>query len=293
MVEVDCSSVKIAPESKIAFVALSNGISVKWTQKMEKLKKDFQTWGYTLASENMLYESGFSLAGTGRERAANLMECFQMENMGAVFDISGGDLANEVLPYLDYSVIDKSKVLLWGYSDLTAVLNAIYTMTGKKSVLYQIRNLVSEQEGMKHRQMEVKNALQLGKNTLFQFDYQFLQGDSLSGILVGGNIRCLLKLAGTSYFPNMRGKVLFLESRSGDVSRMVAYLSQLQQMGVFEQIRGILLGTFTEMEQYEYVPSIEDLLLSYVSEKMPVVKTMDVGHDVSAKALLIGEQIAL
>lgn len=293
MIEIQCSDVQIAPKSKIAFVALSNGLSVKWTDGIETLKDLFQTWGYASLSAKKIYEKEFSFVGTGQERAANLMEYFQREDMGAVFDVSGGDLANEVLSYLDYDIIEKSDVLLWGYSDLTAVINAIYTMTGKPSVLYQIRNIVSEHRELSRRRQEVKEALQWGNTSLFQFDYRFLQGNYLSGILVGGNIRCLLKLAGTKYFPEMKDKVLFLESRSGDVSRMAACLSQLQQMGVFEQIRGIVLGTFTEMESQGYRPGMEELVCSYVSKDFPVVKTREVGHDVNARALLIGGQITL
>ena len=41
---------------------------------------------------------------------------------------------------------------------------------------------------------------------------KFLQGSKMQGIVVGGNIRCLLKLAGTEYWPDMNGKILLLES---------------------------------------------------------------------------------
>ena len=59
-----------------------------------------------------------------------------------IFDISGGDLANGVLKYLDFDIIAKSKAEFWGYSDLTTIVNAIYSQTGKYSMLYQIKNVV-------------------------------------------------------------------------------------------------------------------------------------------------------
>ena len=62
----------------------------------------------------------------------------------------------------------------------------------------------------------------------------------MDGIVLGGNIRCLLKLAGTEYFPDMKDKILLLEAMSGQVPQMVTYFSQLQQMGVFEKVKGIL-----------------------------------------------------
>ena len=66
---------------------------------------------------------------------------------------------------------------------------------------------------------------------------------------MGGNIRCFLKLAGTPYMPDTRGKILFLESNGGDRHRTAAAFSQLRQMGVFDEIAGLLLGTFTALDR--------------------------------------------
>ena len=53
-------------------------------------------------------------------------------------------IANEILPFLDFEIIKKNKKLFWGYSDLTTIINAIYTKTNNESILYQIKNLVAE-----------------------------------------------------------------------------------------------------------------------------------------------------
>lgn len=57
-------------------------------------------------------------------------------------------------------------------------------------------------------------------------------------------MRCFLKLAGTRFWPDMEGKILLLEASGGEAAQMASCLAQLRQIGVFEQIRGILLGTF-------------------------------------------------
>ena len=58
----------------------------------------------------------------------------------------------------------------------------------------------------------------------------------------------------------MTGKILLLESRSGKVPQMITFLSQLKQLGVFDKVSGILLGTFTEMESEKCTPTIEELV---------------------------------
>ena len=111
----------------------------------------------------------------------------------------------------------------------------------------------------------------------------------LCGTLVGGNIRCLLKLAGTEYWPDMQDKILLLESWSGGVPKMVTYLSQLQQLGVFRQVKAVLLGTFTEMEQKACAPTIEELVRHYAGPKLPILKTREVGHGKDALAVRVGD----
>ena len=208
-----------------------------------------------------------------------------------IFDISGGDLANEILPYLDYDLIAKSGKEFWGYSDLTTVINAIYAKTEKSSVLYQVKNLVSP-EGQARR-VAFENTLLKGRRDLFEFSYRFLQGERLEGVLIGGNIRCLLKLAGTEYWPDMNEKILLLEALGGDVPKMAAYLSQLNQLHVFDQINGILLGTFTEMEKNRFSPAVEELVKQYAGERLPIAKTGEIGHAKDAKAAVIGKRILL
>lgn len=115
----------------------------------------------------------------------------------------------------------------------------------------------------------------------------------MDGVVVGGNVRCFLKLAGTPYFPSLTDKLLLLESLGGTVPQMLTYFSQLQQLGAFEQARGILLGTFTQMEQEKCKPDVWTLLKGFVSSKLPVATTAFVGHGTDSRAVLVGAYIHL
>jgi len=74
---------------------------------------------------------------------------------------------------------------------------------------------------------------------------------------------------------------------------METYLCQLQQLGVFNQIKGIILGTFTEMEENECKPDIVDLVMGIVGIDMPIVRTKEIGHGIDSKAIVIGKEIEL
>lgn len=277
--------------NKAAIVCCSNGQPPSCSPRMHSLEQKLLQSGIVPVFSEYIYAKSSVFGGSGKERAKCLMDFYRDDGIKWIFDISGGDIANEILTYLDYEAIAVSGKCLWGYSDLTTVLNAIYTKTGRPSVLYQIRNLIGR-DGEK-QQEAFFNTILHGRNDLFSFTYEFVQGTHMKGIAVGGNIRCLLKLAGTEYWPDMTGKILVLESFRGKVPQMVTYLNQLKQMGVFEKISGILLGTFTEMEEEDCVPDITELVKQYAGTQLPVAKTGEIGHGADSKAIMIGKLLHL
>ena len=71
---------------------------------------------------------------------------------------------------------------------------------------------------------------------------------------------------------------------------METYLCQLQQLGAFEKVAGILLGTFTEMEEKQCEPTIETLVKRIVGETLPIAVTREIGHGTDAKAIELGKE---
>lgn len=270
---------------KAGIVCCSNGVNKNRRNEVEGLMFTLTEIGITPVISDYIYTENQVFSGTGIERARALMHFYEDDNIKAIFDISGGDIANEILPYLDYNVIREHPKQFWGYSDLTTILNAVYTQTGHTGVLYQVMNLLRDESGDQRKNFA--DTVLKGKDSLFSFPYQFVQGDHMEGIVVGGNIRCLLKLAGTDFFPDMTDKILVLEALGGSLPQFVTYLSQLKCMGVFARIRGILLGTFTQMEAEKIRPDIITLVQEYAGD-LPIVKTAKIGHGSDSCGVMIG-----
>lgn len=311
--EVDCQAGRpeAEKETKIALISCSNGMAEAFRPDFLRLLSILQEAGVKAVYGKRLFAEKGCLAGqSARERAEELTHYYCDPSVDAIFDLSGGDMANEVLPWLDYGAIRQKYQgkLLFGYSDLTCVLNAVYAKTGCPCGLYQIRNLLHscgeeqlesllkflKDEGRLNRQTaELHGNLDwAGIRPLTDLKIHFLQGRSMEGTVIGGNIRCLLKLAGTPYLPDFSGKILLLEGNSGGADKMTAYLSQLSQMGVFEQIRGILLGTFTEMERRGAGKEVQDLVRSFAGS-LPIAVTEEIGHGSSARCAVIGRSLRL
>ncbi len=290
---------------KVALVCCSNGQPLVYKETLQRLQDTLIHIGLVPVWSECIYRKDSIFSGSAQERADALMHFYKDREIKAIFDISGGDIANEILPYLDYQMIAESDKLFWGYSDLTTIINAIYVKTGKESVLYQVRNLIGEDADNQIRNFG-NTMLHQGQD-LFEFGYHFVQqcqvteksqcqgqvATNMKGVVVGGNIRCLLKLAGTEYFPDTSGKILLLEARGGEVPQMVTYLNQLKQMGVFQKVAGILLGTFTKMEKTGVQPSIQELVKRYAGTDIPIACTSWIGHGADAKAIIIGKELSL
>lgn len=201
----------------------------------------------------------------GKTRAESLNDWFS-KDFDFIFDVSGGDLSIECVPYLDVKAYQNSSCLFCGYSDLTPVLNVLGQ--ARKTLLFQIRH---------HQPFSEVLSFIDGKSQ------ELLYSDQL---YYGGNIRCFLKLAGTPYFPSLQDHHVFLESHSGSAYRIRSYLAQLECMKALEKIRSLTLGQFTQLDEENERSVLEKW---GTRQTFSVYHTNQVGHSISSKALWIGQ----
>ena len=272
---------------KIALVVCSNGKNIEDKDRLGKLESILVEMGLVPIFTKYIYRDKFGRGAKAQVRAEELMFFYKNKEIKAIFDISGGDIANEVLDYLDYDVIKRNYKPFFGYSDLTTVLNALGSQTNEMNFLYQILNII---ESTVIRD-SFENTFMKNEQTLLDVKWKLLQGSSIEGEIIGGNIRCFLKLAGTKYFPEVENKVLFIEGLGTSIEGLVTHLSQLKQIGVFDRISGLLIGTFTKIEKEISVEELFELVQEYIPSSLAVAKTQEVGHAKNSKALKIGEKI--
>ena len=272
---------------KIALVVCSNGKNIEDKARLENLENTLVEMGLVPVFTKYIYRDKYGRAASPQLRADELMSFYRNNEIKAIFDISGGDIANEILEYIDYEVIKENYKPFFGYSDLTTVLNSLVRKTDKINYLYQILSIIENEEIRK----SFENTFLKKQNSLFDVNWKFLQGTKIEGEVVGGNIRCFLKLAGTEYFPKVENKVFFIEGLGTSIEGLITHLSQLKQLGVFDKISGLLIGTFTKIEKEFSVEEIFEIIQEYIPSSLPVAKTQEVGHEKDSKALKLGEKI--
>ena len=111
---------------KIGIIACSNALIPREKNQITELSDTFVKLELTPVFGKYIFEQNFVLNGTGSERASVLNTFYNDDSIRAIFDVSGGDIANELLDYIDYDSIRKHPKPFFGYSDLTTVINAIY-----------------------------------------------------------------------------------------------------------------------------------------------------------------------
>ncbi|WP_163655392.1 LD-carboxypeptidase [Listeria sp. PSOL-1] len=277
---------KILPGSKIGIIACSDGCNISKSTKFHQMKVLLESkFNIEIIQANTLYASSTSpFSGPAKKRAQELMSFYQDEEIAAIFDVSGGNAANQILNYLDFDIIKKNPKPFVGYSDLTTILNAIYQKTGNQGYNFLLQNIVCSQKSLNNfKQVFIDDEK-------IPLHGKWLIGKYLgSSILLGGNIRCLLKLAGTKYFPDFTNKILLLESLSGLETSIATFIAQYEQIGVFSLCDAVVIGQFTEAKKNGKQEIIHRMFKD-IGERyqIPVLQTTQVGHSSDSIPVPIG-----
>ncbi len=216
-----------------------------------------------------------------RRRAGMLNRAFADPGVEAVVDVSGGDLANEVLSYLDWGTIAANPKPVVGYSDLTCVLNAIVARTGRTAVLW------NAMAGL-HRGFGVLDAALASETIRPALAGADGDADAFEALpWLGGNLRCFLKLAGTRYWPDLAGSVLLVESLGASLKALAAGLAHHAHLGTFGKVAGIAVGQLTAVDEAGQREAALALVGEYAG-RTPVIQAPGLGHSADSQAATLG-----
>jgi muramoyltetrapeptide carboxypeptidase len=121
-------------------------------------------------------------------------------------------------------------------------------------------------------------------------------GLGVSGRLWGGNLAMLVSLLGTPHWPAIQGGVLFLEDINEHPFRIERLLLQLQQAGVLERQKAVVLGAFSGCKP---TPKDRGFTLKAVVARLrtltstPVLTGLPFGHVSTKVTLPVGRKVQL
>jgi muramoyltetrapeptide carboxypeptidase len=244
----------------------------------------FQKKGYEVQLGDSVYLKDGPFAGTPQQRANDINQMFSDPNIDAIFCARGGYGANRVLPLLDYDLIQSKPKIFMGYSDITAFLTSITQKTGlvtfhgpmlstfkNKLVPYNLDTLVNVLSGKENIRIVEPNEL---KPTI-------LKSGKAIGPLWGGNMCLLVNRLGTKNQLNTDGVILFIEDVDENLYAFDRMLFHMKEAGMFENIRGLIVGELTEMKD-EIIPfgkTTDEIILDVCGDlNIPIVTNFPCGH---------------
>lgn len=278
----------------IGVIAPDKALKSKDIKPLENATKYFESLELKVKYGKYLFSEDNYCAGTPEERAKDLNDMFSDKEVKAIFTVKGGDMVNGILPHIDFQNIKNNPKIFLGMSDITVLLCAINKMTGLITFHCQDYVWFGKDEVTDYDRNEISDKLFNGNNVLIPYEErQFIDfsNKEITGKIYGTNVRCLLKLVGTPYMPNLENAVLFLEGFHSDIIQWNAMLEQYNQMNAFN--KAIVFGYIYQLQHIEEnKDSIVDELRK-INSNIPVVKTNDFGHIHGNSIIPIGTDVTI
>jgi muramoyltetrapeptide carboxypeptidase len=245
----------IAPGDTVGLVSPSSATDERLS--LQLAREAMQALGFGVKTGTH-YDARYGhLAGNDAARAADLNAMFADDRVKAIVCVRGGSGAARLLPLLDYAAIRANPKVLLGYSDITALHNAILAQAGlvtfhgpigaaswNRFNVDQFRRLFFERELMAYaNRVEAGDELVPRRNRTLT-----IAGGKARGELVGGNLSVLVGLAGSRYLPAFDGRILFLEDVEEAPYRVDRMLTTLKLMGALDRIAGFIFGECTDCD---------------------------------------------
>ena len=259
-------------------------------ERTEYSIKTLENMGFKIKQSKNLYSAAYGYSGTVEERAEDFNTMFADQTVKMLL-FGGGEVCNEILPYIDYELVKKNPKIVCSYSDSTTILDALYAKTGL--VTFYGASLRTFENITKYNLNTFKSRLMSFDKTYEKSgDWRIIRGGKCSGKLIGGYLINFAVMQNSKYFEidktdKNEKYILFIEDHEKFSTPAIVskYFSHIEQSGLFECVTGLIFGHYSDDDQ----PLIDEIL-SRLGKKyeIPVIRNEDFGHGVNNAILPIG-----
>ncbi len=306
----------------IGIFSPSSPITYSCPKRFERAKKYLQDKGFKIVEGNLTGKYDFYRAGSIKERAEELNNLIRDPEVKCIMSTIGGMNSNSLLPYIDYEAFKKNPKIIIGYSDVTAILLAIYEQTGI-STYYGPALVASFGELPPFVDATFKYLKEITMDEIkipYVFEISQYWTDEYvnwetqdrgkeerenrwitiyegvaRGRVIGGNLNTMQGIWGSKYMPKIKdGDILFIEDSLKDAATIERSFSFLKINGVFDRISGIILGKHELFDDLKTGKKTYEILLEVLgNKKLPFIADFDCCHTHPMMTLPIGCEIEL
>jgi muramoyltetrapeptide carboxypeptidase len=310
----------LQPGDTIGIVSPSWGGAGLFPHRVVQGTRYLESLGFNIRiARHALAQQGF-VSDTAENRTQDIHELFSAPDIRAVIAAIGGDHSCHLLPHLDFDLIRDHPKIFMGYSDITVLNVAIWKEAGlvtfngpalltdfaefpqmfEYTERYALKALCqTDPIGMvqpsswwteEFLDWNEQKDQERPRRRQASPGWTWLKPGRAEGTLIGGCLGSLQHLRGTRYWPNWEGAIFFFETSEEKPSPATvdAILMDYENMGVFEQLHGLLVG-----RPMYYSDDEKQLLREIILERtdrytFPIVTDMDFGHTAPQFTMPIG-----
>jgi len=272
---------KLVPGDIIGVTAPSSGVPEHLHPRLELAIKNLKKKGFQVREGSCLRSQHKNKSSTKFSRAEELMSYLTDPDIKAIMPPWGGDLAIELLEYIDFNLLARSKPKWFvGFSDLSTLHFPLTTISGWATLhgpnlmdlgagkldttTQAVWDILKSNRGTVIKQLS-SSAFQIDENqwgTASDESFNLTQKTqwkrldgvtssiSFSGRLIGGCLEIISRLAGTP-FGNLplfktsnraQGIILYFENVEMAPCELTRALFSLRLQGWFDNLNGVLIG---------------------------------------------------
>jgi muramoyltetrapeptide carboxypeptidase len=254
--------------------------------------------GATVSVASQIYAQDRQSAGTNQEKLDALHGAFADPTVDAIITSCGGNRAIHLLPHIDFALIRDNPKPLFGFSDITILLNAIYAKTGIPT--FHGPTMTQIQKPLPNNQLEQFWEQLTGVFTPIEWNNVTVKNNGTAqGVLLGGNLSVFQAMIGTPYLPTQTDQpyILFFEDVGDELSRYDRILAHMRQSGWLNNASALLFGDFHSTDNSARVPfgrTIDEIINENTNGlNIPIVTNCPFGHRGNLWTLPVGKPIAI
>ena len=292
---------KLAGGDKIAVITPGQSMHIIGKESRQLADKRFKQLSLDLTFGEHVEEMDDFVSTSINSRLEDLHNAFADKSVKGIITVIGGFNSIQLLEYLDWGVIKNNPKIFCGFSDITALNNAIYAKTGLVNYSGPHYSTFGQKLFLDYTFDYFKKCLfteqpfQIVPSSEWTDDQWWLNQDDrypqanagylvinegeAEGTILGANLCTLNLLQGTEYFPNLANSILFLEDDAqSDAVTFDRNLQSLMLQPNFSKVTGIVIGRFQRDSKIT-----DELLKKIIAvrprlDKIPVIANADFGH---------------
>ena len=297
---------KVKKGDEIRIIAPSRSMSVLKDDVLYNAKQRLEKEGFKISfGKNVLksINDDFKCASI-KDRIEDLHDAYKDKNVKMIITAIGGYNVNQLLDYIDYNLIQENPKIICGFSDITALVNAIHAKTGVITYLgvqyfnfgmkygFEYSMEYFEKIFMQNKDILIEPSKEWSNDKWMknQENREFIKNDGMKvinpgkarGKIVGGNLCTLNLLQGTEYMPDLDNSILFIED-DGETGKAFAKefdrnLQSLLHSTKGKTINGLVIGRAEKVSEMSIKKWQEIFETKRELNNIPIIINADIGH---------------